>query len=231
MLLRCALIDDDPLFIKIFESYFRSIDFMELTQVCSDAGHAPVALDLNKVDLLFLDVEMPGMNGLDFLNSLAAAPPVIIVSRDKKYASEAFEFEAIDFLCKPVSFARFLKATNKARAFFGRTGKAEKNSIDSLYIRQNRVLVRIPIGEINYVKADDNDVIIMVADRVYKTHTKLANILDQLPHEDFMQVHRSYIVHLPKIEKVNGEIIEINARTIPVSKTHVKELHERLNIV
>ena len=231
MLLNCTIIDDDKLFVKILENYFHSVDFMELTQVCSDARQALAALDLDKTDLLFLDVEMPGMNGLDFLNSLPAIPPVIIVSREKKYAAEAFEFEAIDFLCKPVSFARFLKSANKAKAFFDRTGKRERDDDDSLYIRQNRVLVRIPIGEINYLKADDNDVIIKVADRIYKTHTKLANIMDQLPQEDFMQVHRSYIVHLPKIEKVNGEIIEINARTIPVSKTHIKELHERLNIV
>lgn len=231
MLLRCAIIDDDEVFSKTLEHYLEKIDFMEPAGIFPDAEAASKDMDLSKVDLIFLDVEMPGMSGLEFLKKIPNAPPVIVVSAKKEYGVEAFDLDCIDYLYKPVSYARFLKAASKARKFFEQTNSHQKINKDSLYIRQDRMWIRIPVNDIFYVKADDNDVIIKVSDKSYKTHAKLSYIFNMLPHKDFMQVHRSYLVSLPKIEKIDGEIIEINARTIPVSKSHVKELHERLNIV
>jgi len=229
MLIRCAIIDDDSVFTEILQHYISKIDFMELTHSYSDAKSA-AALDFNKIDLLFLDIEMPNMTGIEFLNSLPTAPPVIIVSRKKEYGVEAFDHDSIDYLHKPVSFSRFTKAANKAQRFFEQVNKPKKYNQDSLFIRQARIWIRIPINEILFIKADNNDVIIKSTDKIYKAHSKLADIYNNLPQKDFLQVHRSYIVQLQKIEKVDGEIIEINNRTIPVSKAHIKELHERLNI-
>lgn len=231
MLLRCVIIDDDSVFTKIIEHYISKIDFMELTNKYSDAVSAAASLDFNKVDLLFLDIEMPGMTGIEFLNKLPIAPPVIIMSRNKDYGVDAFDHDSIDYLHKPVSFPRFAKAANKARKFFEQANRPEKNNKDSLFVRQERMWIRIPMSEILYIKADDNDVIIKASDKTYKTHAKLTNIYSQLPQKDFLQVHRSYIVQLQKIDKIDGEIIEINNRPIPVSKAHLKELHERLNIL
>lgn len=231
MLLRCVIIDDDSVFTKIIEHYISKIDFMELVHAYTNADNAAANLDFNKVDLLFLDIEMPGMSGIEFLNSLPVAPPVIIVSRKKEYGVEAFEHDSIDYLHKPVSFPRFAKAANKARKFFEQASKPERNNKDSLFVRQERMWIRIPMSEILYIKADDNDVIIKVFDKTYKTHAKLTDIYTQLPQKDFLQVHRSYIVQLQKIDKIDGEVIEINTRTIPVSKAHIKELRERLNIL
>jgi DNA-binding LytR/AlgR family response regulator len=230
MLLRCVIIDDDTVFTKIVEHYISKIDFMELSNKYSDADSAASSIDFNKVDLLFLDIEMPGMSGIEFLNSLPIAPPVIIVSRKKDYGVDAFDHDSIDYLHKPVSFPRFLKAANKARKFFEQANRPERNNKDNLFVRQERMWIRIPINEILYIKADDNDVIIKVPDKTYKTHSKLTDIYQQLPQKDFLQVHRSYVVQLQKIDKIDGEIIEINARTIPVSKGHLKELRDRLNI-
>ena len=231
MLLRCVIIDDDSVFTKIIEHYISKIDFMELTNKYADANSAAKSLDFNKVDLLFLDIEMPGMSGIEFLNSLPVAPPVIIVSRKKEYGVDAFDHDSIDYLHKPVSFPRFVKAANKARKFFEQANKPERNNKNNLFVRQARMWIRVPISEILYIKADDNDVFIKLPDKTYKTHTKLTDIYKQLPQKDFLQVHRSYIVQLQKIDKIDGEILEINARTIPVSKAHLKELHERLNIL
>lgn len=231
MLLRCVIIDDDSVFTNIIEHYISKIDFMELTHKYPDADSAAASLDFNKVDLLFLDIEMPGMSGIEFLNSLPVVPPVIIVSRKKDYGVEAFEHDSIDYLHKPVSFPRFAKAANKARNFFEHASRPERNNKDSLFVRQERMWIRIPMSEILYVKADDNDVIIKMPDKTYKTHAKLMDIYSQLPQKDFLQVHRSYIVQLQKIDKIDGEVIEISSRPIPVSKAHMKELQERLNIL
>jgi DNA-binding LytR/AlgR family response regulator len=230
MLIRCAIIDDDSIFTKILEHYISKIDFMEFVNTYSDADKAYSSLDFNNIDLLFLDIEMPNMTGIEFLNSLPVAPPVIIVSRKKEYGVEAFDHDSIDYLYKPVSFSRFEKAANKARKFFERINKPEKNNKDGLFIKQARIWIRIPINEILYIKADNNDIIIKSADKTYKANCKLINIYNQLPQKDFMQVHRSYIVQLQKIEKIDGEIIEINNRSIPVSKACIKELYQRLNI-
>lgn len=231
MLLKCVIIDDDSVFAKIIEHYIAKIDFMELMDTYADADSASASIDFTKVDLLFLDIEMPGTSGIEFLNTLPVAPPVIIMSRNKEYGVDAFDHDSIDYLHKPVSFPRFAKAANKAKKFFEQANSPARNNKDSLFIRQERMWIRIPMSEILYVKADDNDIIIKVADKTYKTHAKLANIYTQLPRKDFLQVHRSYIVQLQKIDKIDGDTIEINSRPIPVSKAHSKELHDRLNIL
>lgn len=231
MLLRSAIIDDDPVFIKLLEHYISQVDFLELAGKYPDAESASSSLDLTRTDLLFLDIEMPGMNGIDFLNRLSVIPPIVIVSRKKDYGVEAFDYDTIDYLHKPVSFPRFLKAAGKVKRFFELANKPLKSDKESLFVRQDRIWIRIPVDDILYVKADDNDVIIKVSDNTYRTHAKLMDIVGLLPRKDFMQVHRSYVVGLSKIDKIDGEVIEINTRTIPVSHGHIKELRARLNIL
>jgi DNA-binding LytR/AlgR family response regulator len=113
----------------------------------------------------------------------------------------------------------------------GHSHKPTRNKKDSLYVRQEKMWVRVPTSEILYIKADDNDVIINTSDKAYKSHTKLSDVYESLPRKDFLQVHRSYIVQLHKIDKINGEAIEINNTIIPVSKAHIKELRNNLNIL
>jgi DNA-binding LytR/AlgR family response regulator len=231
MLLRCAIIDDDRVFTDILTQYISKVDFIELQGVYPDAATASAGIDFNRVDFLFLDVEMPGINGIEFLESLTVTPPVIFVSRNKEYGADAFDHDSIDYLHKPVPYARFLKAINKAKRFFsGHSKNITGGDSARIFVRHERMWIRIPVNDILYIKADNNDVVIKTHDKVYRTHSKLKDIYDQLPQERFFQVHRSYIVQLDKIEKVDGEVIEVNARTIPVSKTYLREMYRRLNI-
>lgn len=231
MILKCAIIDDDKVFAEVLEHYVSQVDFFELAGTYYDTDSASKKIDFHEIDFLFLDVEMPGKSGIEFLNGLAIAPPVVVISKKKEYGVDAFDCDAIDFLFKPISFTRFLKAANKVRKFFEDNKKRDNTKRDNLFVRHERIWLRIPTEQILYVKADNNDVIIKTHDKAYKSHIKLKDIQKQLSEKDFLQVHRSYIVKLDKIEKVDGEIIVLNERVIPVSKTFIKEMYKRLNII
>jgi DNA-binding LytR/AlgR family response regulator len=232
MKLKCAIIEDDPVFCSILQHFVEGEELLDPIGIYHSADEALAELDHHRPDLLFLDVELPGMSGMELLGKLTFSPPVVIVSQRKEYGADAFEYECIDYLCKPVNVARFKKAVHKVRKYFEKqlSVKPGDSQRDSLFIRQDRMWVRLPVNDILYVRADNNDVIVKTRERTYKAHSKLRDIYEQLPKLDFLQVHRSYIVQLNKIDKVDGEVIEVNARTIPVSKTYLKEMYKRLNI-
>ena len=230
MLLKCAIIDDDSLFTKVIEHYLKEIDFIEVVGIYHDPAEALNKINFREVDFLYLDVEMPGMTGLEFLNSLSVIPPVILVSGKKNYGADAFEYNAIDYLHKPVSDARFLKSVSKVRAHFEKVKLIEIPGQQNIFIKHDRMHIRLSVDDIFIVRANDNDVTIVTNGRSYKTHLRLKDIYDMLPQNAFMQIHRSFIVQLAKIDKVDGEVIEINGRTLPVSRTYIKELYERLKI-
>jgi len=183
-----------------------------------------------EIDFLFLDIEMPGMNGLEFLKSLTSLPPTVFVSGKKTYGVDAFDNNAIDYLYKPLSFTRFLKCINKIKSHFERSKITEVPKQQNIFIKHNGIHIRLAVEDIFVIRAHDNDVTLNTNIRSYKTHLRLKDIFDMLPLNDFMRVHRSFIVQLAKIDKVVGEIIEINGHTIPVSRTYLAELYDRLRI-
>ncbi|MGZ3862215.1 MAG: LytR/AlgR family response regulator transcription factor [Bacteroidia bacterium] len=230
MLLKCAIVDDDPLFTDILEHYISGISNIEVIGVYHDPADALNKINFNELDLLYLDVEMPGMTGLEFLNTLTVIPPLVLISGKNNYGVDAFEYNAIDYLSKPISHARFIKSVNKVRSWLERTRTPEIAAQQNIYIKHDGVHIRLSVSDILVVRANDNDVSIVTNGRSYKTHLRLKDIYDMLPKTEFMQVHRSFIVQLSKIDKVDGEVIEINNRTIPVSRTYINELYTRLKI-
>lgn len=230
MLIKCAIVDDDPLFTQIMEHYLEEMDFIEITGIYHDSKEALQKINFSEIDLLLLDVEMPGITGLEFLNSLTVIPALVLVSGKKNYGADAFEYNAIDYLCKPVSHARFLKCVNKIKAHFEKSRMPELPGQQNIFIKHDGIHLRLSVDDILIVRANDNDVTLITNGRTYKTHLRLKDINDMLPQNAFMQVHRSFIVQLSKIDKVDGEVIEVNSRTIPVSRTYIKELYERLKI-
>jgi two-component system, LytTR family, response regulator len=230
MLLKCAIIDDDPIFTQVISHYLSGVDIIKLSGIYHSPTDALNQINFKEVDFLYLDVEMPEMNGLTFLNSLTIIPPIVIVSSKKKYGVEAFEFNALDYLHKPVSHARFLKSANKVKTYFEKVKVSEVSAQQNIFIKYDGVHLRLAVNDISIIRANDNDVTLFANGKSYKTHLRLKDIYDMLPQNEFMQVHRSFIVQLSKIDKVDGEVIEINTRTIPVSRTYLSELYERLNI-
>jgi DNA-binding LytR/AlgR family response regulator len=230
MQLKCAIIDDDSLFTQIIEHYLSSVDVIHLDGVYHDPAEALSKINFNEIDFLFLDMEMPVIDGISFLNSLTVVPPIVVVSGKKSYGVDAFEYNAIDYLHKPISNARFLKSINKIKTFFEKTKMPETSVQQNIFIKHEGVHIRLIVNDINIIRANDNDVTLIANGKSYKTHLRLKDIHEMLPQTEFMQVHRSFIVQLSKIDKVDGEVIEINGRTIPVSRTYLSELYERLRI-
>lgn len=230
MTLKCAIIDDDPFFTQLISHYLSHVESIECTGIYHTPFEALNKINFQEIDFLFLDIEMPEMNGLEFIESLTTLPPIVFVSAKKTYGVDAFDNNAIDYLYKPVSFARFLKCVNKIKMHFEHLKTNGSGKQQNIFIKHNGIHIRLAIEDIFMIRAHDNDVTLNTNIRSYKTHLRLKDIYDMLPLSDFMQVHRSFIVQLAKIDKVDGEIIEINGRTIPVSRTYLGELYERLKI-
>lgn len=229
-MINCIIIDDDKVFTKILEHYISKVEGLVHLKTYHNGLLAYNEIDLKKVELIFLDMEMPEIHGLELLESLPIKPEIVFVSKSNSYGSEAFEYNAIDYLYKPVTLNRFLKCAKKITTKFNELAKNFDCTNDGLFIRVDGYWQKILFEDITIIKAENNKIIIKTNTSAFKTTIKFNDILLKLPPNDFMQVHRSYIVQLNKITKVDGEIIEINGKTIPVSKTYIEKLYKRLNL-
>lgn len=228
--MRCIIVDDDPLQRHLLESFVKEVDALDLTGAYESATQGLKALQEREVDLIFLDVEMPMMTGLDLLSALPNKPQVILVSAHEKYALPAFEYDVIDFLKKPIEFPRFLKAVNKA------TGRMERVSAQlgedfDLFVKDGTQLVRISTAEILFINALSDYVRIVTSGKDYAILYTMRALEEKLPRSKFMRVHRSYIIRLDKIERISDHVIEIGRHSIPVSKSYREELYHRLNLL
>lgn len=230
MMIKCIIIDDDKVFTKILEHYISKVDFLQLEQTFHSSPRAFNEIKINQIDLIFLDMEIPEMHGLEFLNALSTKPALVFVSKSNIYGPEAFDHDAIDYLHKPISLSRFLKSSIKIKNHF--IDKISQSPIknNSIFIRHEGLWQKLFLNDICIVKADNNYVVIITENERYRTNIKLKEIIDKLPSKDFMQVHRSYVVQLNKIKKVDGEVIDVNGKTLPVSRTYLNELYKRLNL-
>lgn len=230
MIIKTAIIDDDKVFTTLIEHYLSQIDFLEHQRTYNDSTIAYNELNSNMVDVLFLDMKIPKMSGLELINSFTKIPELVFVSSSNEYGPEAFEHDAIDYLHKPVSLGRFLKCAKKIKMHFERNGIGNVEQDESIFVRNNGIWQKLKLSEICSIKADNNHIVINTDNGKIRTNMKMKEIVDKLPEHDFMQVHRSYIVQLKKIAVIDGEILEINNRTIPISKTYLDKLYNRLNI-
>lgn len=231
--MRCIVVDDDDIQRELIAAYISEIEDLELVGSYEKATKALKKLEEEEVDLLFLDIEMPTMSGLDLLASLKHPPQVILITSHEKYAVSAFDFDVTDFLVKPAEFPRFLKAVNKARdRFKERISTTAKQAGDyDMFVKDGTDLVKINTSDILFVNALSDYVKIVTPNKEYAILYTMKNLKDKLPGSKFMRVHRSYIVRLDKIEKIADHIIEIGKHLIPVSKSYRDDLYVRLNLL
>ena len=218
MKLTCIITDDEPIARKGLQNYVERIDFLELVGVCEDAIQLNNQLKSQQADLLFLDIEMPYMTGIELLNSLSNPPKVIITSAYAEYAIKGYDLEVSDYLLKPISFDRFLKAVNKVydQLISSQTPVVQ----DYLFVKTSLKLEKIRFNDMRFIEGVENYVAIYTSDGKIITHTTLRTILQKLPPERFVQVHKSYLVNIDKIDSIEGNLLGIGKNKIPLSRTY-----------
>lgn len=227
MKLTCIITDDEPMARKGLQGYIEKIDFLELSAVCENAIELNSALKKQPADLLFLDIEMPYMTGIEFLKSLPSPPKVIFTTAYDKYAIQGFELEVLDYLLKPISFDRFLKAANKAYDHFKLNAAAEPEQ-DHLFVKADNKLEKIRFDDILFIEALENYIGIYTAAKKLITHSSLKALQEKLPAQKFIQPHKSFIVAINKINSIEGNILHVQQYQVPISKYQKDDVLERI---
>jgi DNA-binding LytR/AlgR family response regulator len=209
------------------------INELELVQECEDAMQAYNAINTETIDLVFLDVEMPGMSGLELIRNLGSKKPLIIFTTAKEnYAVEAFELNVIDYLVKPIKPARFIQSVEKAHEVFSSNKLEVKvGEQEFVFIKDNGVLKRIGVDDILYLEAMGDYVKVHTPQRFHVLHATLKSIEEKLPVARYIRVHRSYIVALNKIDSIQEGVISIGKTTVPIADTYKTTLNKRLNFL
>jgi DNA-binding LytR/AlgR family response regulator len=220
------VIDDEPIACKGLEEYITEVEFLSLINICDNAVKAYAFLHSEKVDLIFLDIEMPKLTGIEFLQSLKNPPAVIFITAYSDYALQGFELDVIDYLVKPVSFPRFLKAANKAKEFLTGRNTVRGNAVDKDYffLKVDSKFEKIFYDDVLYFEALQNYVAIHLPGKKMISYITITQVESQLPEHLFMRVHKSYIVSLPKIQCLEGNTVIINQQQIPVSRNLKEKL-------
>jgi two-component system, LytTR family, response regulator LytT len=221
-MIRCIAIDDEPLALRQIAEYIKTTPFLELIAVCESALQAARVMEKTTTDLLFVDVNMPDLNGVDFVKQLAKPPRIVFISAHSEHALEGFRVDAIDYLLKPVGYSDFIKAANKVKAWFdSQYNRPEevKSNKDFLFIKSEYKIHRINFDDIKYIEAMSEYIRIhLVSSKPVMTQLSMKSIEDQLPNDRFMRVHRSFIINLAKISVIErNRIIFDGTVFIPVS--------------
>ena len=223
---RCLIVDDEPLALKVIEAHLSKMPNMELVATCQNAVEAFEILLKGNIDLLFLDVEMPEMSGMDLLKSMKQGPAVIFTTAYRDFALDAFELDAIDYLLKPVSFERFFKAVNKYFQWKGNevrgVSKSTKDTAEGayIYVRSDRKIIKISLSDIHFIESLKDYVKIHTDHEIIITKEKISKLEEALPGDEFIRTHRSFIVASKFIRAFTVETIEVKNHEIPIGRTY-----------
>jgi DNA-binding LytR/AlgR family response regulator len=222
----CIITDDEPMARKGLQGYVEKIDFLQLQGVCEDAIQLNNLLKQQPADLLFLDIEMPYITGIDFLKNTPQPPKVIFTTAYEQYAIKGYELDVLDYLLKPISFERFLMAANKAHDYFNR---GARDTGGYLFVKTDQKLEKINFDELVFAEAMENYVGIYTIDRKLITHSTLKLVQENVPATQFIQPHKSYLVNIKHINAVEGNILHLAGKyQVPISKYQKEEVMERI---
>jgi DNA-binding LytR/AlgR family response regulator len=232
MQLNCIIIDDDEACRVVLEQLIGQVENLKHTGSFENGSQAINALRNNDTHLVFLDVEMPEMSGIEMLAELEIKPLVILTTSHKEYALDAYEYEVADYLVKPVTMPRFLKAVSKAERRFENLSLGN-NAFDRNYffIRKDSVINKVPVNDVLWIEAMGDYVTVHTRDRKFILHSTLRTIESKLPKDKFIRVHRSYIVHLDNIKTVEGTTIYVESNIIPLGSLYKENFFKRLGLL
>ena len=225
--LKSLIVDDDEITRELLTSYVKRHDALELIGVCDNGIEAINLLRKRSVDVIFLDVEMPEMSGLELIKSLRNRPQIVLITGEEKYAVTAFKEAVIDYLLKPVSYARFAQAVDRVLHQVPREIDATPG--DFVFVKSNGKLIKIDLNRIKWIEAQSDYMLIFADREKYLIHSTMKNLVKKLPSSDFIRVHRSYIVRIDQINDIDDTTIVIDKKVIPIGASFKNQLLSGLN--
>ncbi len=231
--LRVLIVEDEHLAAEGLKSYVAEIDFLELNAYCENALIANKILAEQSIDLIFLDIQMPKLTGIDFLKSLSKPPMVIFTTAYPNYALQGYELDVIDYLVKPYPFDRFLKAVNKAKDRFvlEQSDTADSYSqfkADYFFVKTDHKLEKVILSDIYFIKAMENYVVIYTSNQKIMSLMTMKSMEEKLAEEQFLRIHKSYIVNIQKIESLEGNFLNVKSHQLPISRQKKQEVLDRI---
>lgn len=221
----CIIVDDERIAREGMEKYISKIDFLELKGTFKNAIDANSFLSSNNVDVMFLDIEMPMLSGIDFLKSLPQAPYTIFTTAYSHYALEGYKYDVIDYLVKPISFERFMQAVNKLVRIINKQNQAQLNSVlpneansTELFIKADNKIIKLHYSDILYIEGMQNYVNIVTKQQKITSRMTLKNLTDALPENKFIKIHKSYIVAKDRMEAIEGNLVQLGSYKLPISR-------------
>lgn len=240
MKINCLIVDDEPLAIDVLDSYVQRVDGLEVVGKCSNAVQAFDYVQKGGIDLLFLDIQMPKLNGLEFLSTLKNPPKVVFTTAYRDYAIEAFEVDAVDYLLKPISFSRFLKAVSKTHQLMQPAPsmapalavhmeeRVHLQAMEFIYVKADKKTVKVYLKDILYIESLKDYVMIHTPTKRITTKQKISYLEQKLPEEHFIRIHRSFIISVDKIEAFSPSSIDIHGQELPIGRSYKSEVSKLL---
>jgi len=213
-------IDDEPIALDIVKSHAAKVPFLNLSETFTDAFLAISYMQLNKVDLIFLDIKMPDISGIDFLKSLSNPPMVIFTTAYTEHAVQSFELDAVDYLLKPFSLSRFLKACNKAQELYNLRNQITENKASYIFIKDGYEQIKVELADILYVEASGNYTQLQLKDKLLSSRITINDLAELLPKAAFIRCHRAFIVAKSQITKFDRNQIWVGNKIIPIGATY-----------
>ncbi|MEN8157314.1 MAG: LytTR family DNA-binding domain-containing protein [Bacteroidota bacterium] len=224
----CMIVDDEPLSRDILRRYIAEVKELELVAECPDAYEAIHQLGQQQVDILFLDINMPGLTGISMARSLSNAPLLIFTTAYPQFAVEGFELNALDYLVKPFSSERFMKAVNRALERLS-SGNGDVFRPQKIMVKADKKLYAVETGNILFLEGQGDYIRIHLEDMKLMVHDTIKRFLESLPQEDFMRIHKSFVVNLKQIGFIEGNRVGVGSESIPVSPAYKEELLNRFS--
>lgn len=231
--LKCIIVDDEPVARKIIREFVAQVNFLTLTGEFETALKAQAFLNNEQADLIFLDIEMPKLSGVNWLKQSEVKPLVIITTAFPKYALDGYELDIIDYLLKPISFIRFLKAVQKAKDFVGLKNAGSNSAMPSfIFVRSDKRIEKIELADIIYIESIGNYINIHTKDKSIIAYLTLKGIESELPPSTFIKIHQSFIVNFSKIEAIESSMVKVHNKQLPIGRSFkdafMKMIDERL---
>ncbi len=239
-MLKCLIVEDEPIAAEIIAEYIADTPFLTLVETCHDAIHALDIVHNQPIDVIFLDINLPKLSGIDFIKTLRRQPKIIIISAHQEFAVDGFDLQVVDYLLKPVEFSRFTKAVNKllspVRPESAQLPKLETRNIKPenpgqrpfYFFNVHKRQVKIFLDEIRFIESLKDNVVIVTGGKSYSTHYQLGELETLLHDENMLRIHRSFIVAIDKIESFSAIEVELHGRTLPIGRSFKIDVMEKL---